>query len=592
MIGFPELESCVYQDIIYDLKCPACNATLLPQQFIGVVFARCEAKISIADQSAVFTAVHDETVRYEFLYDGPEVRIRILERNLESDSDVVSTVYLSPTNGVNLIGQCSHQECVAFKDNRGVVIVRVGLIESGIFQDLVKYRNCPSCHHKMSQDSFQSVTFLGCQGEVEYEGRTDIFSAVSTPKNIKLDISGPKVVIRVKVDTHTPPNTTQTGVRESGHMAELSEKFGKLMCSEAEIPELEPGINFIAECPNNNACGIVAIPSGHTESCNYNQAIRGKSCPECKLPLPLNSFKGVAFFLCEARVTLGGKVSVCRAGRIAEVCELSAEGVEVDLEVVERDTGHETTEQLTKGRICHGLNVEAICINPKCSETIVAIPCPKVEECVFLDLIPTLKCPFCDTSIPIPFFIGFSLFRCEMEVKIGSEFKRVSAKEDETKYFRIEPNGPTVTIKVVGRNISKSGKLSKTPGQKYLRAGSGLNIVAECHNPECLARIENAGVINIKAPHIRSCLLSEAMVDLKCPSCDTIVTYHQVLAVTFVRCQGEIKFGEQTERFSLVGDEKKDFALVQNGPEVHINISKVRETFAKGFSYKLSESNV
>ena len=584
LIGFPESDSCVYQDLAHDLKCPACNATLLPQQFIGLVFARCEAKISISDKSAVFTVSRDETVLWEFLFEGPEVRISIHKRELEVEPAAISKAYLFPTNGINLVGLCSYRECVAFKDNKGVVVIRVGLIESGVFQDLVKYRSCPSCHHEMSPDGFQSVTFLGCYAEVERDGMTETFNAISTPKNIELHTSGSKAVIRVKKDT---PDTTLSTRKPDGmdHVVNsLSDMFGKLMTSQTSSG-LEPGINFIAECPNKK-CGFVKLPSGHTVSCKYAQAIRGKDCPKCRQPLPLASFKGVVFLQCKARVRIGGKVSVYQAGRIVEVCKLNPEGIEADLEVIERDDGAETTGKLSKGnrregssrRVCSGLNFEAVCINPKCSETIVIIPCPRVEECEYLLLIPTLKCPSCDTSIPIPFFIGFSLVRCRAEVKIGSERKIVSAKGRETKDFRIEVVGPPVTIKILSRDISKSGTFSEgTPGQNYLRVASGLNVVARCHNPDCLARIENDGVVNIKAPHITNCVLSEAVLGLVCPSCCTNVTYHQVIVITFVRCEGEVRVGGQTEKFAVVEDNKIDFRISHNGPDVFIKITKIEE---------------
>ena len=577
LIGFPESDSCVYQDLAYDLKCPACNATLLPQQFIGVVFARCEAKITIADKSAVFTVSRDETVLWEFLFEGPEVRISIHKRELEVEPAAVSRAYLFPTNGINLVGLCSYRECVAFKDNKGVVVIRVGLIESGVFQDLVKYRSCPSCHHEMSPDGFQSITFLGCHSEVERDGMIETFDAVSTPKNIKLHTSGSKAVIRVKKDTPDTTLSTRNPDRMDYMVDLLFDMFGSLIMS-LTFSNLEPGINFIAECPNKK-CGLVTIPSGHTLSCKYTQAIRGKDCPKCRQPLPIANFKGVMFLLCIARVTIGGKVSVYQAGRIVEVCKLNPEGIEADLEVIERDDGAETTGELSKGnwnssrRVCSGLNFEALCINPKCSEAIVIIPCPRVEECEYLLLIPTLKCPSCDTSIPIPFFIGFSLVRCRAEVKIGPECKIVSAKGRETKDFRIEIVGPPVTIKILSRDIATSGTVSEVgPGQDYLRVANGLNIAAECYNPDCLARIENDGVVTIKAAHITNCVLSEAVLCLMCPSCCTNVTYHQVIGITFVGCEGEVKVGGQTEKFAVVGDKTIDFRIDHDGPDVFIKI--------------------
>ena len=60
VIRYPGITSCTYQQVVPYLSCPCCGNELRPEKVKGVVFVRCEAKISIGADSVVFRVRDNE----------------------------------------------------------------------------------------------------------------------------------------------------------------------------------------------------------------------------------------------------------------------------------------------------------------------------------------------------------------------------------------------------------------------------------------------------------------------------------------------------------------------------------------------------
>ena len=200
VIRYPGITSCTYQEVVPYLSCPCCGNELRPEKVKGVVFVRCEAKISIGADSVVFRVRDNETVLWELPHLGTEVVITLLERDLDPKPDPKpdSKEFLYPGDGVNLSAVCSNNQCPASTTNKGLVVVRVGRVQSRTYRELVTNQSCSCCNYPLEAGCFHGVVFNSCQGEVEKSGNVQRFNAHKIPQFCKIDLSDDMAIVRMR----------------------------------------------------------------------------------------------------------------------------------------------------------------------------------------------------------------------------------------------------------------------------------------------------------------------------------------------------------------------------------------------------------
>ena len=267
--------------------------------------------------------------------------ITLLERDLDPKPD--SKEFLYPGDGVNLSAVCSNNQCPASTTNKGLVVVRVGRVESRTYRELVTNQSCSCCNYPLEAGCFHGVVFNSCQGEVEKSGNVQRFNAHKIPQFCKIDLSDDMAIVRMRqtiTDIDTAPESAPETVRPE-HVKPSS--FPMKQMAEQAIGEHHsphtPGLNLWSKCPNS-ACAFnkrtILIGVGSADSLRYKEIILGQTCPSCHQPIPLTSFQGVVFFQCKAKVVSNGEQTEYVVGRIPELCEISLEGAEVEITVLER----------------------------------------------------------------------------------------------------------------------------------------------------------------------------------------------------------------------------------------------------------------
>ena len=609
VVKFPGVKSFVYQEVVPYLRCPSCSNELRPERVKGVVFVRCEAKINIGMESVVFRVRGDETVLWELPNQGTDVLITLLDRDPEPKTD--SKEFLYPGDGVNLSAVCRNNECQASVTNNGLVVIRVGRVESRTYQELLYNRSCPSCNHPLEPNCFHGIIFNSCQGEVEIAGNVQKFNAHQMPKLCKIDLSDSVAIIRMRqtiTDIHSAPKSSEETVRYNQRKTSspikvdalnmLDQILEEVMGKQPHIPTT-PGLNLLAKCSNfgcasnEKGIGSICIGIGSANCLQYKDVILGQTCPTCHQPVPLTSFKGILFFQCKAKIVICGEETEYVAGRIPEGCGLSLEGADVEITVLERrggalstgleppkilqsskgSLGHSDSSEKTFTRACIGLNLEAMCINPTCEASVVVVPCPNITECEYSSILTGLVCPGCQCGIPPLCFIGITLVKCKAEVRIGNEKHIVTAEGDDTVDFKVNLAGPEVYVKILKKHIFSPGELSGGSGKEYLSSTTGLNGVVVCENPNCLAFKENDGQVIVNFQAVSSGLLREVANSMMCPACFQHIRLSNLKAVVFVRCSGQIQIGSENESFSSEGRTTSTFQISPEGPEVTFSIS-------------------
>ena len=319
VIKYPGVTSCVYQEVVPHLRCPSCWSELQPEEVKGVVFVRCEAKISIGVESVEFRVRGDDTTLWELPYQGADVLINILDRDPEPKTE--SKEFLSPGDGVNLSAVCRNNKCQASKTNNGWVIIRVGRVKSKTYQELLSNRSCPSCNHPLEPRCFHGVIFNACQGEVEIADNVQRFNSHQMPKLCKIDLTDHVAVIRMKqtsTDIHSTPNSSPEKVisdqrekpssPQKAEASSVNDQFLEEVMGKHLHLISTPGLSLVAKCHNfgcsSKDIGVICIGIGSANSMRYKEIILGQSCPSCHQPVPLASFKGILFFQCKAKVVI------------------------------------------------------------------------------------------------------------------------------------------------------------------------------------------------------------------------------------------------------------------------------------------------
>ena len=631
VVKYPGVTSCVYQEVVPHLRCPSCRSELQPEEVKGVVFVRCEAKISIGVESVEFRVRGDDTTLWELPCQGADVLITILDRDPEPKTE--SKEFQSPGDGVNLSAVCRNNKCQASITNNGRVIIRVGRVKSKTYQELLNNRSCPSCNHPLEPRCFHGVIFNTCQGEVEIADNVQRFNAHQMPKLCKIDLTGHVAVIRMKqtsTDIHSAPNSSpETVISDQQEKPSSPQKTEASSVHDQFLEEVmgkhlqlisTPGLSLVAKCPNlgcssnEKDIGVICIGIGSANSMRYKEIILGQSCPSCHQPVPLASFKGILFFQCKAKVVICGEETEYVAGRIPQMRGISLDGAEVEITVLHTRAGPNTTGQVspksnisrtTKGNITHttksdkvftraciGLNLEAMCINPTCEASIVVVPCPSITECVYSSLLTGLVCPGCLCVIAPLCFIGITLINCKAEVRIGNEKHIVTAEGDDTVDFKINLQGPPVYVKILKRDIFTTGELSGGIGKQYLRSTPGLNGAVVCKNPNCIAFKENDGDVVVNFRSVSSGVLSEVAKSMSCPACSQHIPLSYLKAVVFVRCSGQIQIGSENESFNSFAIKTSTFRIFPEGPKVTFTITQMDSLLpAKGLNLLARCSN-
>ena len=583
---------------------------------------------SIGAESVVFRVRGDETILWELPRLGTEVLITLLERDTQAKPeykpdykpDPDSREFLYPGDGVSLSAVCRINQCLASTTNNGLVVIRVGQVESRTYRELVTNQSCSCCNYPLEAGCFHGVIFNSCQGEVEIAGNVRRFNAEKMPKLCKIELSDGTAIVRMRrtiadTDGDTAPKVTPETVRpEHVRPSSPSPSPSKKTETPSMLDQIleqvmrkhhlanTPGLNLIAKCSNfgcgsnKEGTGVIFILIGSANSLRYKETILGQTCPSCHQPIPLTSFKGIAFFQCKAKVVINGEETEYVAGRIPEMCGLSLEGAEVEITVLERrvgaasagkespkgqrlkpskgNIGHSDKHDRTFTRACIGLNLEAMCMNPSCEASIVVIPCPKITECEYATLLNDLTCPGCQCVIPPICCIGITLVKCKAEVRIGNEKHIVTAEGDETVDFKVDVQGSEVYVKILHRNIYSSGELSGGIGKEYLSSCTGLNCVVICENPDCLAFKENSGIVTVNFQDISAGVLREVASSMMCPACIQHLPFASIKEVVFVRCSGQIQIGSENLTFNSLGSKTSDFLVFPDGPQVTFDITK------------------
>ena len=213
-------------------------------------------------------------------------------------------------------------------------------------------------------------------------------------------------------------------------------------------------------------------------------------------------------------------------------------------------------------------------MNPTCKASIVVIRCPQITECKYTSLLTGLTCPGCHSVIPANCCNGISLVKCKAEVRIGIEKHIVTAEGDHTVDFKIDLQRSEVYIKILEREIMGTGELCGGVGKEHLSSTTGLNCVAVCENPDCLAFKEDEGHVVVNFKYIPDGALRDVANSMRCPACSQCIPFSNIKVAVFVRCSGQIQIGSENQSFNSFCKKTSDFRFFPGGPEVTFSITK------------------
>ena len=620
IVKFPGVKSCVYQEAVPHLRCPSCGSELQSDRVKGVVFVRCEARIDIGVESVVFRVRGEETVLWELPYQGSEVSITILDRDPESKIASESKEFLYPGDGVNLSAVCRNNQCQASITNNGLVVIRVGQVESQTYRELLNNRSCPSCNYPLEPQCFHGIIFNSCKGEVEISGNIQRFNALQMPKLFKIDLSESIAIIRMRKninDIHADHNITEISNDRTVAMKRGGDKFYVSTCY---------GINFEARCSNEKCSaykendGFVIIMSGHMMSCDYRAAIQTLACPFCNMSIPPTSFLGVALVRCRGEIHIGLEKKVFHSkGDDVQKIPISYGSTRVKIVLYTKESYQSPLVPRTDSgsgnrdfsKVADGINLLTTCKNPSCQASITnngfaVIKAGRIESQTSRELVSNRSCPSCNHPIE-PRSIGSIIFvNCYGEVKIAGDLQEFDANKI-PKMCNVDLSNPNVIIRIrqttvgirfvpnnskqtVGHGPSKPSSSKRADGlsmleqllvgakgkQLHLQSTPGLNLVAKCFNVRCASKGNKHSVIHIGIGSANRLRYKDAIIGQNCPSCHQPVPLNNFEGVLFFQCRAKVVIcGEETEY--VAGRIPEICRLSLEGVEVEITVLERRK---------------
>ena len=564
IIKFPGVKSCVYQDMVPYLRCPSCGVELRSERVKGVVFVRCEAKIKIGEESVVFRVRGEETVLWEFPYQGADVSITLLGSDPEPKTG--SKEFLNPIDGVNLSAICRNNECQASKTKDGLVVIRVGQVESRTYQELLNNRSCPSCNHPLEPRCFRGVIFSSCQGEVEIAGNVRRFDAHRMPELCMID-SDNVATIRIRptiTDIHSAPNSSPETVRSKQEQpsspTKTNDRIGVMQKGGTMSYESAcHGINFEAHCPNERCSaykensGFVNIMSGHMMACDYRAAIQTLACPSCSISIPPTCFRGVALVRCRGEILIGEEKKFFESkGNEIHKISIPHDGTRVKIELYTKEEYESTHTELgssdrTYTKVCDGVNFIAFCKNPSCQAFKEYDGCVNVKRdeqfikkngfsatrCNYSREIQGLVCPSCGNPLNTHFVQGVALVRCKGTLESSGKSENFLAESNNIIRHKYDRSDASAVIEyVVHETISSS-----------IIPQRGLNLLAKCTNSSCPSQSQASleGVVRLHMGEVTDCRLQRLIQGRTCPNCHHALPPASFIRVMFTQCTARVK---------------------------------------------------
>ena len=210
--------------------------------------------------------------------------VSILKRHIFSSSELSAgsgKEYTSTTTGLNGVVTCENQDCLAFKENDGQVVVNFKDVSTGVLREVEKCMKYPACFQILLFSNLKAVQFVRCSGQLQIGSENESFNSVGRmTSRFRIFSGGPEVSFSIV----------------------KTESFREFL-----IPE--KGLFIISKCSNTScpsqspkSLGVICLKVGEVTNYMLQRLIQNRTCPRCEHAIPTDSFISTTYTQCTAQV--------------------------------------------------------------------------------------------------------------------------------------------------------------------------------------------------------------------------------------------------------------------------------------------------